>query len=197
MRGVLAHRTRYIVLVAENVHNSHNASALVRTCDALGIQELHVVEEECPFAPTRGITLGSEQWVTICRWKSTEEALHYLSRHNYRVVATTPAGDVTLREVPLDKPVALWVGNEVAGLSEQVLRVADMRVRIPLVGFVESLNLSVTAGICLYVLRERLEGSGVDWRLTRDEQEELLVEWLMKSVPHSSQILAEWRRRAS
>lgn len=196
MREALAYRTKYITLVAENVHNSHNASALVRTCDALGIQELHVIEEQCSFTPTKGITLGSEQWVTIHRWKSTTDALRYLRAHNYLIVATTPSGDVPVEAIPLAKPVALWVGNEMAGLSEKIMRKADMKVRVALVGFAQSLNLSVTAGICLYTLRRELEKRGVEWHLNKEEQEELLAEWLMKSIPHSSQILQQWSKKA-
>ena len=191
LRGGVAMRTRYMTVLAENMYHGQNAAALIRHCDAFGVQEMHTVETLCRFEPNPGIARGSERWVDVHRHTSTAEAVAELRRRGYRIVATTPhREDATPETFDVTKgPFALVFGTEHAGISDEAIAAADEFLRIPMCGLVESLNVSASAAILIYQLSERVRRTVDGWRMTEAEQAELMERWMRRSVKDADAIL--------
>lgn len=187
----LAERTCYMTLLAENTFHPHNASALMRHCDAFGVQELHTVETLCKFSPNASIVRGTDKWVDVRRHASTGEAVAALKGAGYRIVATTPhREDATPETFDVGRgPFALVFGTEHAGISDEVIASADEFLRIPMCGMVESLNVSASAAILIYTLSERMRLTVGNWRMSDAEQAETLCCWMRRSVKDSEAIL--------
>ncbi|MCC8020105.1 MAG: RNA methyltransferase [Rikenellaceae bacterium] len=194
LRNVLRQRTRYMTICLENIYHPQNASALVRHCDAFGIQDLHTVEEICRFRPNTNIVKGTDKWVTFHRSFRTEDALAGLRRRGYRIIATIPnEGDCPPEEFDVHAgPFAVVFGTEHEGVSEKVKEEADGFIRIPMWGFVESLNVSACAAIILYNLSKRLRESDIGWGLSEDEKRELMFDWMMSSVKNAETLLTKF-----
>ena len=201
MHTVLDQRTRYITTVVEDIFQPHNASAVLRSCDAFGIQDVHIIENRNRYHVNPGVELGTAQWLSLHRYTraatpepsydQTRAAVAHLKRSGYRIVATSPhRDDVTLEQLDLDAgPVAIVFGSEKEGLSPTALDLADEYMRVPMAGFVESLNISVCAAITMHHLASTLKQSSIAWRL-RDEERNVIIErWLRRSVKHSTRIL--------
>lgn len=189
LQDVLDQRTRHLTVVLENVYQPHNTSAVLRSCDAFGVQDVHVVETENRFRVTREITMGTDKWLTLHRHSvETDPAaacITKLREDGYRILVTAPSSTaVPLAEVDITHKAALVIGHETEGVSTRFAEAADECVAIPMCGFVESFNLSVAAALCLYEFTNRLRCSDIDWRITAEEREALLFEWTRKSVPH-------------
>lgn len=191
LRGGVAMRTRYMTVLAENMYHGQNAAALIRHCDAFGVQEMHTVETLCRFEPNPVIARGSERWVDVHRHASTAEAVAELRRRGYRIVATTPhREDATPETFDVTKgPFALVFGTEHAGISNEAIAAADEFLRIPMCGLVESLNVSASAAILIYQLSERVRRTVDGWRMTEAEQAELMERWMRRSVKDADAIL--------
>lgn len=182
MHSVLQSRTRHVSVVLEDIFQPHNASAVLRTCDIFGIQDVHVIEQQYSFKPIDGITMGSAQWVDVHKYKTTEQTFSHLKAAGYTVVATSPHGNsYQLPQLPLDAKIALVFGSERTGLSSYALENADTFVKIPMYGFAESFNVSVSVALCLYDIVNRLHASPYEWQLSDTEKEELLLEWIKKT----------------
>lgn len=194
LRTVLERRTRRMTILLENTFHSQNASALIRHCDAFGIQDIHTVEDVCKFRPNVNIVRGTDKWIDLCRHRSTPEAIAALRSAGYRIVATTPhRGDCRPEDFDVTAgPFALVFGTEHAGISQEVIAAADHFIRIPMCGFVESLNVSASAAIILYQLSERLRETTDDWRLTEDEKAEVLFRWMHATVRDADRILSRY-----
>lgn len=191
LADTLSHRTKYMTICMENTFHPQNASALVRNCEAFGIQNIHTVETLCKFRPNVDIVKGTDKWVDIKRHRSTTEMLAQLKSGGYRIVATTPHRDDYTPET-FDVTAgrfALIFGTEHAGISDEVIASADEFIRIPMCGFVESLNVSASAAILLYMLSERLREGVDNWQLTESERAEILFRWMRSSVKDSKNIL--------
>lgn len=188
MEQVLDLRTSHIRIVLEDIFQPHNASAVMRSCECFGIQHLHVIENRYTYTLNREVAMGSSKWIQLHRYNTAEadntrSCLDDLRSRGYRIAATCLGGDsLPLGEVPVDKPLSLWFGTEEEGLSETVLNEADLRVHIPMFGFTQSFNISVSAAICLHDLRQRLAGTRLDWRLDADERRAVLLHWLRNTV---------------
>jgi len=201
--SVLAHRTRYLTVVVENLFQPHNTSAVLRSCECFGIQDLHVIERDNTFAINDGVAVGSGKWVDIHRSGetgpgATNACLSSLRRSGYRVAALTLRElSVPLADVPLDAPLALCFGTEEEGLSDDAHAAADYFVRIPMVGFTQSLNISVTAALTLYELGIRLRASDAQWQLPKKEQDVLRLAWYRSIVPraemHVKRVTEAWK----
>jgi tRNA (guanosine-2'-O-)-methyltransferase len=183
IQNVLNNRTRYVTVVLEDIFQSQNASAVLRTCDCLGIQDVHIIEDKHKFNINPQVVLGSTKWLTLKKYSgasSTCQAIDNLKAEGYRIVATTPHS----KEVSLDDfnvhngKVALFFGTELTGLSDEVLRKADEFISIPMYGFTESYNISVSAAIVCYSLVNKLRNSEIQYLLAEDESENLLLSWL-------------------
>jgi len=193
---VLSLRTRYITVALENVFQPHNASAVLRTMECFGIQDVHIIESEYPYRVNPEIALGAAQWLTLIRYSrfadNTAAAIENLREKGYRIVATTPhPGAVTIDAFDLEKgPAAFFFGTELEGLSDTVLEQADAYVRIPICGFTESFNVSVTTALTIHSFAVKLRQSEkIRWQLSAAEKEDLRLEWLKQSVRHSDRII--------
>jgi len=195
MNSVLAQRNRYLTVVLEDIYQSHNASAVLRSCDAFGVQDVHIIEKRNEYRINPEIALGSAQWLSLHKHvreaADTRRVLSDLKQQGYRIVATSPhpQGHM-LHELPLATgPMALVFGTELTGLSDDAMALADEFVAIPMYGFVESFNISVSVAICLSYLCQAIRTTGLSWQLKPAETEALLSDWLKTSVKHSSAIL--------
>lgn len=178
----IRHRTRHLTVVIENIYQPHNASAIIRSCDCFGIQDLHIIENKNPYRVNPNVVLGSNRWINIIIHPSapltTNKCLEGLKKDGYKIVATTPHIDsFTPESLPIDDKIALVLGAELEGISPEVNNNADYFLRIPMVGFTESLNVSVSAAICLYTISNRLRNSTVKWQLSPREQALTLIQW--------------------
>ncbi len=198
---VLDARTRHVAVVLENVCHPDKISAVFRSCDAFGVQDAHVIEGEDRFKVKRDIAVGADRWLTIHRYSSpgdrTAACRKRLQADGYRLLITLPDSGRTacsLARVDLSRPVALVLGHEKTGVSEQWLAAADETVTIPMCGFTDSLNLSVAAAICLQQLTGRLRQSDVSWRLPRADRERLRLQWTRQSVRHGDEIAERYLR---
>lgn len=189
--AALASRTRYMTVLAENFFHPHNASALMRHCEAFGIQNLHTVETRCPFEANASIVRGTDKWIDVRRHPSTAEALRALKADGYRIVATTPHRESCTPETfdVARGRFALVFGTEHAGISQEVMAAADEYLRIPMCGLVESLNVSASAAILIYQLSLRLRERTDGWALTPDEASEIRYRWLYASVRDAAGVL--------
>lgn len=192
---ILRNRTRYLCLVLENIHQSQNASATVRTAEAVGIQDVHFIEDKNSLKLNKAVVAGSTKWTTIFRYNkqtdNTQNCLNRLKQNGYRIVATTPHNDhhFNLDTLPLDQPLSIVFGCEKEGVSDSVFSEADYFLTLPMYGFTESYNISVSVGIMLYTLMQRLKQSDFPWLLSDEEQLELKHEWLKRHVVGSTQII--------
>lgn len=191
LRRTVAMRTRYMTILAENTFHPQNAAALIRHCEAFGLQQMHTVETFCRFNPSAAIVRGTDRWVDIRRHGSTAEALAALRAEGYRIVATTPhREDTTPESFDVGRGrFALVFGTEHAGISEEVLASPDEFLRIPMCGMVESLNVSASAAILIYMLSERMRRQVEGWNMTAAEQAATLYGWMCRSVKDSEEIL--------
>ena len=197
---LLIHRTRHITVVLEDIFQPHNASAVLRTCDCFGIQDVHIIENQNKYQVNPDVALGASKWLTLKKYtgepSNTNRCLKQLKSQGYQIVATTPhQNDFTPETLPLDGKTALVFGTELKGLTEEAILLADSYVRIPMVGFTESLNISVSAATLLYTLTQRLRKSGIPWQLPEEESAEVLLSWLMQSVKKSEIIVADFLKQ--
>lgn len=180
---VLADRTRHFCVAVEDVYQLHNTSAVMRSCEVFGIQDLHVVEQRFGKDIDKEIAMGAEKWVDIYRHNSTENCISSLKGRGYQIVATTPHTDAhLLSDFDITKPSAIFFGTEKSGLSEEVMNAADTFIKIPMYGFTESLNISVSAAIIINHITTRLHQSTLNWQLTAEEILIKKIDWARKSI---------------
>ncbi len=193
-------RTRYITVVLENIYQPQNASAVMRSCDCFGVQDLHVIENSNEYELNPDVVMGSSKWVDLKRYNSKEEntldTIKSLKKEGYRIVATTPhTKDVLLPDFDLTKgKSAFFFGTELTGLSDVVMDNADEFVKIPMYGFTESFNISVSASLVLNHLASALRCSDVDWELTDTEKLDLKLEWYLKSVKSGEKMINRFKK---
>lgn len=155
---VLTNRTNFFTVATQDVYQLHNTSAVIRSCDVFGIQNIHVIEERMPKRIDKEIAMGAQKWVDVQRYSATKDCLHTLRKKGYRIVATSPHEDaVMLDDFDISTPAAFFFGTEREGLSQEILEEADSTLKIPMVGFTESLNISVSAAIILQSVTEKNE----------------------------------------
>ena len=202
---VLSHRTRHITAVLENVFHEHNASACLRTCDCFGIQDVHIIESKNSFSPNSEISLGSSQWLTLHRHgepaesvdatpeELTLQTITELKNSGYRVLATSPRqNSLPMEQVDLSRPVAVIFGAEQVGVSETAIENADELIHIPMFGFTESFNISVSLALLMQHFTARLRQSDTDWQLPEDARAALHHDWVCQTL---GQKLEPLRRR--
>jgi len=190
---VLANRTKHFTVAVEDVFQLHNTSAVMRSCEVFGIQELNVIEERFGKRIDKQIAMGAQKWVDINRHDSVSGCIASLKEQGYQIIATTPhEKDGVLEDFDISKPSALFFGTEKEGLSEEVMQKADGFLKIPMVGFTESLNISVSAAIIIQDLTNRLRRSNIDWKLTDAEILEKRLDWARKSIKDIKRIEARY-----
>lgn len=184
-------RTRHIAVVLEDVYQSHNASAVLRSCDCFGVQDVHVVEAHNAFNPAGDVAVGSSKWVDYYRHSSIQQAYSHLRKQGYRIVATLPhENDQMIGDLDISQPTALVFGTELTGLTQEAIDGADAYVKIPMYGFTESFNISVCAALSLFSLTERMRHDpDLPWRLSRDQLIELKLHWATQAISDGEKVI--------
>lgn len=208
MRRAAENRTRRLTVVLEDVFQAHNAAAVLRNCDAFGLQEAHFIENKYRLRISHNVDMGVSKWQDLHRYTSplaryckngmpkdlreypeeaenTRAALRAVKARGYAIAAAALGAEASIDDVPVDRPVALLIGTELTGLSAAAMEMADFKFAMEMSGFAQSLNLSVFTGICLERLSSKMRGLP-DWNLPEEERDELLLNWLKISI-------ANWR----
>ncbi len=197
---VLEQRTRYLTVALEDIFQSQNASAVIRTCECLGVQDLHIIEQKNEYQINPDVVIGSSQWINLYNYKGNQNntltAINNLRNNGYRIIATTPGKVSTnLEDFDINKGKAvLFFGTELTGLSETVLENADEFLKIPMFGFTQSFNISVSAAMILQSLTSRIRKSEVDWNLSQKEKESIKIEWLKTTIPKVDLIIDRFNK---
>ncbi len=180
---VLENRTKHFCIAVEDVYQLHNTSAVMRSCEVFGIQNLHMIEQKFSKTIDKEIALGAEKWVDIYRHTSTENCLESLKKQGYQIVATSPHADAhTLDNFDITKPSAIFFGTEKNGLSQEIMDQADTFIKIPMYGFTESLNISVSAALVINSITNKLRTSALDWKLSEEDLLAKKIDWMRKSI---------------
>jgi tRNA (guanosine-2'-O-)-methyltransferase len=200
IESLVQQRTRYLTIVLEDIFQPHNASAVLRSAEGFGVQDIHIIENKNTYAVNPDVALGSAKWLTLQKYRrhenNTMACISNLKAQGYRIVATTPhTNDCFVSELDVTKgKIALLFGTELEGLSKDAIEAADEYVRIPMYGFTESFNISVSAALCMYDLTGRIRKSGVDWKLRDEEQFELQLAWVRKTLQRADLLEAEFMK---
>lgn len=190
---VLKNRTNHFTVVVEDIFQMHNASAVMRSCEVFGIQQLNVIEQRYGKSIDKEIAMGAQKWVDIKTYGSITNCVNTLKNSGYQIIATTPhENDCLLDDFDISKPSALFFGTERDGLSEEILQKADGFLKIPMVGFTESLNISVSAAIIIQNLMNRLRNSDINWKLSDEEILEKRLAWAKNSIKDIKRIEARY-----
>lgn len=180
---VLEKRTNHFTVAVEDVFQLHNTSAVMRSCEVFGIQNLHVIEEKFGKSIDKEIAMGAQKWVDVNRYDSNISCVKALKEKGYQIIATTPhENDCLLDDFDITKPSAIFFGTERDGLSEEVMKEADGFMKIPMAGFTESLNISVSAAIIIQNIMSRLHKSDLDWHLSETEMIAHRLAWTKNSI---------------
>ena len=194
---VLSQRTKYFTIATEDVHQLHNTSAVMRSCDIFGIQDLHVIEQRNLKRIDKEIAMGAQKWVDLYRYHSSKQCMKELRAKGYQIVATTPHDDnLLLEDFDISKKSCFFFGKEDIGLSDTIMEGADCFLKIPMVGFTESLNISVSAAIILQHVTAKLKKTDIPWQLTDDEKLEKRLEWAKKTIKSIDHILERYYNHA-
>ena len=190
---VLQNRTKHFTIAVEDIFQMHNSSAVMRSCEIFGIQELNVIEQRYGKSIDKEIAMGAQKWVDIITFDSVTNCVEDLKNKGYQIIATTPhENDCLLDDFDISKPSAFFFGTERDGLSQEILQKADGFLKIPMVGFTESLNISVSAAIIIQNLMNRLQTSAVDWHLSEEEMLIKRLAWAKNSIKDIKRIEARY-----
>lgn len=190
---LVQNRTRHICVVLEDVFQSHNASAVLRSCDCFGVQDVHVIENRNHYAPNSEISMGSDKWVDYYKRPSIIETYDALREKGYRIVATLPhENDTMITDLDISRPTALVFGTELTGLTQEAIDHADAYVKVPMYGFTESFNISVCAALSLFYLTEKMRADkSIKWQLSQEEQLTLKLYWSLQAINNGHKVLEE------
>lgn len=196
--AIAAERTKYITVAMENITKEHNASAVMRTCDCFGIQDLHLIEPNKKYKTQREISKGASNWIDTFNYSSlnaSKDCINELRSNGYQIIATSPHASKTIDEIDICQPIALVFGTERTGISEEVSSNVDELIKIPMYGFTESFNVSVSVAILLNQLRNRLNDSDLQWKLSEEQQIDLKIKWCTKIINKGDKVVNEIRRQ--
>jgi len=190
---IIEKRSRHLTVVMEDIFQSQNASAVVRSADCFGVQDVHIIENRNEYTLNPDVALGSYKWLSMYKYNDTENntkaAFDHLRSQGYQIVATTPhINDVNLSDLDISKKTALVFGTEMKGLSDYAIKNADVHMKIPMYGFTESFNISVSAAMCMHHLTEKMRRSNIAWSLSDEEKIDVLLNWSRSVVKSASDI---------
>lgn len=194
---VIQNRTRYIHVAVEDTESERNAGALFRTCDCFGIQEASVIEQKYDLRVAKMISKGAEKWLDIRQYQGARnmgvaDCVHDLKSRGFTIVATTPhEPDIELPDFELQGKTAFFFGTEETGLSDEAIELADIKMGIPIYGFAESYNISVSAALILQNAVAQMRRKGLDWEMSEEEKLDLEIEWLKKALGRGSRAIYE------
>lgn len=194
---VIDQRTNHFTVATEDVYQLHNTSAVIRSCDVFGIQNIHIIEERNRKKIDREIAMGAQKWVSLTRHHSSADSIQHLKVKGYQIVGTTPHGNSSyLEEFDIRTPSAIFFGTEQDGLSQEVINSADQFIKIPMSGFTDSLNISVSVAIILQHITAKLRNSEINWELTENEKNAVKFEWLSKSFKNLPELIKRFQDNA-
>jgi tRNA (guanosine-2'-O-)-methyltransferase len=197
---VLSQRTRHVTVVLEDIFQSQNSSAVVRTCECMGLQDIHIVENTTQYFVNTRVLKGANKWMNLIRYRdkginNTAICFSQLRERGYKIYTADPAEEgISIHDITTEEPCAIVFGNELNGATDFALENCDQRVRIPMFGFTESLNISVSVAICLNALITKLRSTQGAYGLSTNECEWLTLQWYRKSVRRSHLIEREFMR---
>ncbi len=195
---VLDLRTNHLTIVLEDLHKAHNANAVLRSCDGFGIQDVHIIENRNEFDSAGTVSIGAHNWLSLHRYNSDSEnnidqCFDKLKADGYRIIATTPhEKDSNIDQLDISQKTALVFGTELEGVSEEVTQKADGFVKIPMFGFSESFNISVSAAICMFELTKRIRSTNIEWPLYEEYKTQLRYEWIKQTIKAGDQLEAKF-----
>lgn len=197
---VMKQRMNHLQIVVEDLFQGHNASAVLRSCDCFGVQYVHFIENKFKMKVNNDVALGAEGWVSIKKYNgeenNTRACLQKLKDEGFRIVATTPhTNSMTIDKLPVDKKFVLVFGTELEGITKDVEEMADEFVKIPMYGFTESFNISVSAALCMYELTTRIRNDVKNYQLSEEERTDIYLDWLMNSIDMSEQIVKDFKEK--
>jgi len=200
LKEVLDERTNHLTIVLEDVYQSHNFSAVLRSADIFGVQTINFIENRNKYKISEDVSMGSTQWLTLNRFQNSENntkaCLQDLKAKGYKIVATSlHKNSVTLQELNITKPIALVFGTELTGISKDVEELADDFVKLPMYGFTESFNISVCAALCMYELSTRIRKEIANYKLSEVEKEEVYLAWLKASVKKPDLLIKDFENK--
>ena len=187
-------RSRHLTVVLEDIFQSRNISAAMRSADCFGLQDIHIIENKNKFISDKTVSLESGEWLSVFHHNkeknNTKLCIENLKKQGYQIIATTPHNsDITLDEVDIENnKIAILLGTELTGLSNQALRLADKKMKIEMHGFTESLNISVSAAICCQNLSNRMRKSDINWKINKSEEDEIILNWLRNTIKSFKEI---------
>ena len=192
-KSIIENRSRHLTVVMEDIFQSQNASAVLRSADCFGVQDVHIIENRNEYTLNPLVALGSSKWITMHKYNestnNTEEAFKHLRSQGYQIVATTPhINDIELDDLDITKKTAVVFGTELEGLSDYAIKNADVHMKIPMFGFTESFNISVSAALCMHQLSGKIRKSDFDWKLSENEKTDVLLDWARSVVKSSPEI---------
>jgi len=184
---VVQYRSKHITVVLEDIFQPHNASAVLRSCDLTGVLDVHIIENRNQYEVNPEVALGSSKWLNLNIYNeqknNTIQTFQKLRKEGYKIIATTPhKNSQSLENIDLTEKVAVVFGTELTGLSDLAINNADEYLRIPMHGFTESYNISVSAALVLFTLTERMRKEKVDWQLSEKERLQTLLDWTRRSI---------------
>ena len=200
LEDVLDQRTRHLVVGLDDIYQPQNASAIIRSCECLGIQELYAIEDRNTHKVNRAVVKGASKWIDLHLYRQARgrrNCLDDLKQQGYRIVAMSLSeNNLPLEQLPVDDKLALFIGCEETGLDKTIEAAADYHVQIPICGFTQSYNVSVSAGISLYYLTNRIKQAlpMQDWQLANEDRQQLLLDWLSKSTPTGENLLNKYKQ---
>jgi tRNA (guanosine-2'-O-)-methyltransferase len=197
---ILSQRTRHVTVVLEDIYQSQNASAVIRTCECMGLQDVHIVENLSKYHLNIRVLKGADKWMDLVRYRdrkvnNTERCFQHLRESGYKILVADPADDgVSIHDVEPNQKTALLFGNELRGTSQYAIDHCDQKVKVPMYGFTESLNISVSVAISLNTLITKLRPLENEYGLSEEEKEVIRLIWYRKIVKRSDIIEKEFLR---
>jgi len=183
INSIIQQRTNHLTVVAEDVYQLHNTSAVLRSCDVFGIQQLHIIEQKYGKNIDSEIALGAQKWVDVYRYNNPISCVRTLKKQGYKIIIASPHHQaLTSDDIDISKPLGIFFGNEKNGVSKEVMDFADGYLYIPMFGFTESLNISVAAAIIMHNLTQRLRKSTIPWELSEAVKLKTKIKWIENSV---------------
>lgn len=194
---VLKNRTRHLTVVLEDIYQTQNASAVIRSCECFGVQDLHVIENKYHFESNKDVVVGANKWINILKYRHKENntawCFNQLKRDGYTVLCTSPhESGMLIDEIDINKKTALVFGTELHGISETAMKMADGFVKIPMYGFTESFNISVSAALSIHNVIDRFHRSNLNWKLSDEEMLQIKIKWLRKVIKRHELIELEF-----
>lgn len=196
IQNVVQERTYSVCTVLENIYDRGNISAVLRSAEAMGFQDVHIIESE-KFKSSNRVTKGADKWLNVYSYKNTSECIQELKNQKYKIIAThLDDKSKSLDEMDWSQKMAFVLGNEKDGISKEMIDSCDERIVIPMQGFVQSFNISVAAAIGLYrIYLERKNLYGHSGDLTETQKQELIAEFYLRSSKNPEKLLRKLLER--